>query len=141
MCIDRATEKRRPPKVLAELMGIELKTLYRWLAETSMPINKIRQFEEFCGSDYVSEYLCLAKGNKVVIDIPAGRKSGVIDLAKLQTDFSQAMVFLTKFYQDQAALEETVNSLTASLTDLAFQRANVLKSAAPELALFGGADA
>jgi len=141
LCIDRATEKRRPPKVLAELMGIELKTLYRWLADTCMPINRIRQFEEFCGASYVSEYLCLAQGGKVVIDIPAGTKARVADLAVVQADFAQAMVFLTRFYQDQATLDETVAALTTSLAQLAYQRANVLKTAEPELALFEATDA
>ncbi|WP_349591078.1 DNA adenine methylase [Vogesella oryzagri] len=56
LCIEFAAERRRPIKVLADLMGVETKTLYRWLAETSMPLNRIRQFESFCGIDLVSEY-------------------------------------------------------------------------------------
>ena len=35
LCIEFAAEHRRPVKVLVDLMGVETKTLYRWLAETS----------------------------------------------------------------------------------------------------------
>lgn len=137
LCIDYATEvNRRPIKVLADLMGVEAKTLYRWLADTSMPLNRVRQFETFCGVSYVSDYLCLAHGDKVVISIPAGRKAGVTDLADVQCSFGQAIALLARFYQHGEALEETVAALTTTLTQLAYQRSNVMKSAAPELALF-----
>ena len=68
LCVEYAgSEQRRPIKVLADLMGVEVKTLYRWLGETSMPLNRIRQFEAFCGTTFVSDYLCLAHGDKVVV--------------------------------------------------------------------------
>jgi phage terminase Nu1 subunit (DNA packaging protein) len=134
LCIEHAAEKkRRPVKVLADLMGVDLKTLYRWLADTSMPLNRIRQFEDFCGVAFVSEYLCMARGDKVVIDIPAGKKAGVTDLAEIQASCSEAVTHLARFYQSGAALEDTVGALTISLTHLAYQRSNVQKSAAPEL--------
>lgn len=132
-----AEKGRRPIKVLADLMGIEVKTLYRWLADTSMPLNRIRQFETFCGVSYVSEYLCLATGDKVVVSIPAGKKAGVVELSELQATFAEAVALLARFYQDGQALDETVAALTTSLTQLAYQRSNVMKSASPELDLFG----
>lgn len=138
LCVEYATEvHRRPIKVLADLMGVEVKTLYRWLAETSMPLNKIRQFETFCGVAYISEYLCLAHGDKIVISIPAGKKAGITDLAEVQSCFAQAILLLARFYQNGEALEDTVSALTTSLTQLAYQRSNVMKAASPELALFG----
>ena len=135
-CIEFATEHRRPVKVLADLMGVEVKTLYRWLAETSMPLNRIRQFEEFCGCSFISEYLCVAHGNKVVVSIPDGRKSQITDLAEVHGSFSEAMMHLARFYRDSTGVDETVAALTASLVQLAYQRANVQKSSAPELDLF-----
>jgi hypothetical protein len=74
LCLDYATENhRRPAKVLADLMGIDVKLLYRWMSDSSMPLNRIRQFETFCGASYISEYLCTAHGDKIVIDIPSGK--------------------------------------------------------------------
>lgn len=55
LCIEHAGEQRRPVKVLADLMGVEVKTLYRWLAENAMPLNRVRQFETFCGKSFISE--------------------------------------------------------------------------------------
>lgn len=138
LCIEYATaKKRRPVKVLADLMGVDSKTLYRWLSDTSMPSNRIRQFEDFCGVSYVSEYLCLASGNKVVIDIPAGKRANVTDLAEVQASSSEAISLLARFYQSGAGLDETVAALTTTLTHLAYQRSNVQKAGAPELD-FGG---
>lgn len=141
LCLQFAAEKtRRPPKVLADLMGIEVKTLYRWLSESSMPSNRIRQFESFCGVSFVSEYLCLAHGDKVVIDIPAGKKAGVADLADVQAACSEAFNLLVRFYQRGDGVDETVAALTTTLTQLAYQRSNVLKHSSPELDFFGAAE-
>lgn len=139
LCLEYASEQRRPAKVLADLMGVELKTLYRWLADTSMPLNRIRQFETFCGASFISEYLCLAHGDKVVVAIPAGKKADVTDLAALQGNFAEAITLLARFYQHGEALEDTVASLTETLSQLAYQRSNVLKVSQPELSLFGDA--
>jgi hypothetical protein len=138
MCADHAAEKlRRPPKVLADLMGVELKTYYRWLADSSMPLNRLRQFEAFCGCGYISEYLCVA-GGKVVIDIPIGRGASVATLSQAQANSAQAFALLARFYEDKATAEETVEALSVTLSDLAYQRQNVIKHAEPELGLFWG---
>lgn len=138
--VDLATEfaaaDGKPAKRMADFMGVELKTYYRWLAENSMPLNRIRQFEEFAGVSFISEYLCLAHGGKVVINIPAGKKAGVADLAEVQAGFAEAIALLARFYQNGEALEETISALTTTLTQLAYQRSNVMKASAPELALF-----
>lgn len=127
----------KPAKRMSDFMGVELKTYYRWLAENSMPLNRVRQFEEFAGASFISEYLCLAHGDKVVINIPAGKKAGVADLAEVQASFAEAIALLARFYQNGEALEETIGALTTTLTQLAYQRSNVLKAGAPELELFG----
>ncbi|MDR2172649.1 MAG: hypothetical protein LBE32_00315 [Burkholderiales bacterium] len=137
MCADHAAEKlRRPAKVLADLMGVELKTYYRWLADSAMPLNRLRQFEAFCGCGYISEYLCVSCG-RVVIDIPMGRGSSVATLSAAQSNSAQAFALLSKFYEGKASAEETVEALSITLSDLAYQRQNVIKHAEPELGLFG----
>lgn len=136
LCVEFASENRKPVKVLADLMGVEIKTLYRWLADTSMPINRVRQFETFCGISFISEYLCLAQGDKVVVAIPAGKKAGVLELSELQGSFAEAVALLVHFYKDGSQPDETITALSSTLTQLAYQRSNVLKASAPELDLF-----
>jgi hypothetical protein len=140
LTVEFAAENRRPIKVLADLMGTETKTLYRWLADSSMPLNKVRQFETFCGITLVSEYLCLAHGNKVVVAIPAGKKAGVTELAELQGTFADAMALLVRFHQNGADVDGTIQALTATLTQVAYQRSNVMKVGSPELELFGATE-
>ena len=62
------------PKRMSDLMGVDIKTYYRWMAENSMPLNRIRQWEAFSKASFVSDYLCMSHGNRVVITIPTGKK-------------------------------------------------------------------
>jgi len=138
LCAEFAAEKlRRPAKVMADLMGVELKTYYRWLAESSMPLNRLRQFEAFTGASFISDYLCMAQGDKVVIAIPCGKKTGLSDLVNLHASFADAMSLLVRFYQHGDSIDSTVTALSLTLSQLVFQRENVCKSSEPELALFG----
>lgn len=133
LCVEHAAELRRPAKVLADLMGVELKTLYRWLAETSMPLNRVRQFEEFCHARYVSEYLCVADGRRVVIEIPTGRRPGVADLSTLQSAFADAAAVLCRYYGAGEEQHAVITTLTHAMTQAAYHRENVAKDRAPEL--------
>lgn len=38
-----AKERRLPSKVMADLMGVELKTYYRWLLDNTLPLNRITE--------------------------------------------------------------------------------------------------
>jgi len=133
LCVEHADEQRRPAKVLADLMGVEVKTLYRWLADTSMPLNRVRQFEEFCGARFVSEYLCIADGRRVVIEIPTGRRPRVTDLASLQSAFADAAAVLCRYYESGHEQAEAVTALTHAMTQAGYHRENVAKDRAPEL--------
>ncbi len=133
LCMERAAECRRPPKVLADLMGIEVKTLYRWMADMSMPLNRILQFEEFCGARFVSEYLCLADGRRVVIEIPTGRRPDVADLSGLQSAFADAAAVLCRYYASGHEQADAIAALTHAMTQAAYHRENVAKDRAPEL--------
>lgn len=136
LCMEVAEKNRRPAKVISDLMGVELKTLYRWLSEDSMPLNRLRQFETFCNAHFISDYFSTAAG-RVVIEIPVGKKATETDIAEMQTGFGESVVLLSKFWQNSASLENTVAALTQTLKQVAYQRENVLKSINPELTLFG----
>lgn len=138
LCTEFAAEQlRRPAKVMADLMGVELKTYYRWLAESSMPLNRVRQFETFCGVAFVSEYLCQSHGNRIVTNIPSGKKASVCDVAQAQANAAAALALLARFYMDGQGVEETLSALARSMSEFAFHRQNVEKTGAPELGLFG----
>lgn len=49
-----AKEQHRPSKVMADLMGVELKTYYRWLLDNTLPLNRIAQFEALTGSRFAA---------------------------------------------------------------------------------------
>ena len=51
-----AKERRLPSKVMADLMGVELKTYYRWLLENTLPLNRIAQFEALTGSRFTLKH-------------------------------------------------------------------------------------
>lgn len=133
MCVEEAATQRRPIKVIADLMGVEVKTFYGWLARNSMPLNRVRQFEEFCGARYVSEYLCLADGRRVVIDIPTGRRPAVADISTLQSAFADAAAVLCRYYKSGHEQAEAVGALTLAITQAVYHRENVAKDRAPEL--------
>lgn len=124
------------PKKMADLMGVEVKTYYRWLAESSMPLNRVRQFEAFCKASHISEYLCTAQGSQVVVSIPMGKKAAVADMADVQINAANAIALLARFYQDKDGLAETVAALTTVLSQVAYHRENVMKTGEPELELF-----
>lgn len=141
-CVESAARLRRPAKVMAELMGVELKTYYRWLSDNSMPLRLLKQFEEFCGARHISEHLCVSSGSRIVIDIPTGRRPSVADLAQLQRAFADAAAALCRYYESGDERDAVIASLTSAMTQAAYHRANVAKDCAPELPFNdGGASA
>lgn len=134
-----AKARQLPSKVMADLMGVELKTYYRWLLDNSMPLNRVAQFEALSGCRHVSEYLCVMHGDRVVIDIPRGRKGKTADIAKVQSQTAEAIALLAKWHEDGSGVEETIASLTQVLSLLAYHRENVKKAETPEL-MFDEAD-
>lgn len=134
-----AKTNRMPSKVMADLMGVELKTYYRWLLENSMPLNRIAQFEALAGCHYVSEYLCIMGGNRVVINIPRGRKGSARNMAAVNTQAADALAKLAKWYEDGSGVDETIEALSNLLAVLAYQRENLKLAQTPELC-FGGQD-
>ena len=128
-----AEQHRMPSKRIAELMGVEYKTYRRWMLEGTLPLNRLAQLEHLTGAQFISEYVCVFQGNKVVIDIPRGKKRNVLNLAELQSQTDQTMACLAKFYDGKANADETIAEITASISGLAFQRENVRKADTPEL--------
>lgn len=105
------------------------------MLDGTLPLNRLVTLEHIVGAQFISEYLCVFQGNKVVIDIARGKKSDVVDIAELQAQIAQSMACLAQFYAGKANADDTIAELTASITSLAYQRENVRKVETPELLL------
>lgn len=133
-----AEQHRMPSKKVCELMGVEYKTLRRWLIDGTMPLNKLIQYEHLISCQFISEYLCVFHGNKVVIDIPRGNKCSVTDLVQLQTKLAQVVALIASFNEEKSNTDETIASINESLSALVYQRENVKRHETPELGFEGG---
>lgn len=129
-----AKAKGKPSKVMADLMGVELKTYYRWMTDGTMPLNRVLQFEALAGCHFISEFLCIFHGNKIVIDIPTGKKVKTKDVASLQKLLAVTVSHLSDFYEsNNKEVQVTLESLNQSLSALGFHQRNVQKAGFPEL--------
>lgn len=133
-CLDHAREvHNRSVDTVADLMGLPSKwTLYKWVQEASLPSRLIKNFELACGVDFVSRWLAVS-GGKLVIDMPAGRKSTPQDIHALQEVTNTAIGALIRFYNDQTDAGETLAAVQTALERLAWHKINVEKAHQPEL--------
>jgi transcriptional regulator with XRE-family HTH domain len=121
---------------IAELMDSSPDALYKWLSNASMPSGKIASYEHICGIHYVSEYLA-AGANRVVIEIPSGRRADALELTELQAVMSEALSHLIRYYKGEADQVETEGELTEVLKGVAWHRENVHRNLQPEFELGG----
>ena len=133
LCIEYARKKKNlSMDRIADLMGVANRwTLYKWLENGRMPAILIPAFEHACGAYYVSTYLATTS-HKLVIEMPIGKKPKDDDILMLNQHFNDAVSLLSKFYQGKADLEETVNALTCSISEMAYHRENVKKESTTE---------
>lgn len=133
LCLEYAREKNnRSVESVADLMGVNKWTLYKWLSEGNMPARLIKPFEHVCGIDFVSRWLAMGD-NKMVIDIPKGRKGSADDMLVLQESSTGAISALLKFYSDKSDIKETLSAIQSALEGLAWHKLNVQKSNQPEI--------
>lgn len=132
-CIRYAKHKRNlSVESIADVMGVNHWTLYKWAGEGDMPAKLIRGFENACGVDYVSRWLVESAG-KMVIDVPRGKQCGAGEIHRFQTDCHTATGLLITFYGELTGLEETLASLQTLLEQTAWHKGNVEKYRQPEL--------
>jgi hypothetical protein len=125
---------------VGDLIGTSHWTIYKWAGDGSIPSRRIRPFEFACGCTYITEYLA-ASANKLLVDIPTGRRVDESELLDLQNTCSRAVAALTDFYRGSAAPEDVLHTITEAMKGLASHRANVPLAETPELGLFEGGEA
>jgi len=117
---------------IADDMGITADLLYKWLANGSMPLNRIRIYQKTCGCNYVSLYLAHSDGC-LLVPIPTGKKITDHDMMEMNQSFHSAMSLLANFYKGQADATETLAALNHHMTATAWHSRNLEKHQAPEL--------
>ncbi|TVO57568.1 helix-turn-helix domain-containing protein [Denitromonas halophila] len=141
LCLEHARAKHNLSiDRVCDLMGEHsTSTVYKWLATGRLPAVRIRPFEHACGATYVSEYLA-ASAHLLAIRMPTGRPADETDVMELQAGFSDALALLIHFYKGEADAASTLAALDTTLAAVAWHRANVERTGAPELSLFEGGD-
>ena len=136
LCMEFARERHnRSVDRIADLMGLANKwVLYKWLESGRMPAILIRPFEAACGIDLVTRYIGHS-ANKMLIEIPTGRKVTATDLNELQSSFAGAVSLLVEFYERKSGSDEALAALTGLLEDVAWHRKNVQEHLQPGLEL------
>lgn len=119
---------------IADLVGESKWTVYKWMQKGSIPAVKIAGFEHACGACYVTEYLA-SSARKLVIDLPTGRLPAGSDIHALQEACTAAIGALLRFAEGRADAADTSDHLTAAMTRLAHERAQVERHTQPELSL------
>ncbi|WP_305965669.1 hypothetical protein [Marinobacter salsuginis] len=120
---------------IADLMGLANKwVLYKWLESGRMPAILIRPFEAACGIDLVTRYIGHS-ANKMLIEIPTGKRVTSTDLNELQSSFAGAVSLLVEFYERKNGSDEALAALTGLLEDVAWHRKNVQEHLQPGLEL------
>lgn len=135
LCVEyaRVSHRRKVPEI-AHLMGETESNLYKWMSTGRMPASLIAPFEQACSCDFVSRFLA-SSGNRMVIDIPRGRKCDAGEIAGLNILFGNCVTALSKFFNGVGSREETSDAIDAASRALAWHQENVDKHLSPELAL------
>lgn len=133
LCIEYARDRKNlSVDRIADLMGISVDLLYKYLADGSMKAREIRVFEGLCGVSFVTGHLA-ASDSRIVIEIPTGRVADALEINDLQAVIADAMGLLIRFYGGDADQAATEAGLTEILVGVAWHRENVHKAAQPEL--------
>ena len=119
---------------IADRMGVSHDSLYKWLATGRLPAILIPAYEHACGASFASVWLATS-ANKLVIDMPTGRKADGTELLDMNSSCAAALQLLTAFYAAPHAAdpEATLLALRQHMEQVAFHHNNVAQYATPEL--------
>lgn len=100
-----------------------------------MPAVLVRPFEHACGISFVSRYMAHS-AQYLTLKIPSGSKADARDINALQSSLTSTVSALMDFHDGRMSQDDCISALTSALENLAWHRANVEKTDAPELSLF-----
>ena len=135
LCKEWAQAKRHlSVERIADRMGTTHDSLYKWLATGRLPAILIPAYEHACGASFASVWLATS-ANKLVIDMPTGRKADGTEPIDMNSSCAAALQLLTAFYAAPQATdpEATLLALRQHMEQVAFHHNNVAQYATPEL--------
>jgi len=136
LCKDHARERRNlSVERIAELLGVTVDVLYKWLSTGRIPASLIPGYEHACGIALVSQYLATRSG-RMVIDMPTGRAANPESIQALQEAVHGAVGALLAYYRGSGDAARTLESVMAGMEQLAYHHNNVQQADAPELGLW-----
>lgn len=116
---------------IADRLGVSDSCLYKWLGDSTMPINRVIAFEQACGINFVTQYLAHSQGY-LLVPTPTGRKAEHKDLGELQLFMTQVMALIIKANDGQTGAESAIDGIKTLMEDLAFIQKNVAKNELPQ---------
>lgn len=135
LCKEHAIERKKlSAERIADLMGVTVDSLYKWLGTGRMPANLIAAYEHVCGIDYVSRHLAHTAG-KLVIAMPTGRALQPTDGHQLQILLNDAVGAVLDFAAGTVDAKKAIADIEVGMAALAWHRGNVDKHQQPELDL------
>ncbi|MBB4867202.1 hypothetical protein HNP46_006113 [Pseudomonas nitritireducens] len=134
-CFQEAKANRQmSAERVADVLGVNVWRLYKWLETGRLPISYIPAFERACGAHYVTE--ALAKANHAVVaDFPAGRRPSAAEFHAVQVKLLAATGALVDLEMGKASAEEADEAIWAALQALSSQMLNVKSMADPQQSL------
>lgn len=134
-CIDCARDQQNlSVDQIADRIGVNKWTLYKWVEGASIPARMIRPFEHACGCTFVTRYLA-ASAHQLLVPMPTGRTASASDVNALQMACGEAVQALIQFNSGKHSADETLAAFTTAMTALATERGHVERHQQPELAL------
>lgn len=118
---------------VADRMGVNKWTLYKWIPDEKLPVHLVRAFEHACECPhcYVTRYLCHS-ARLLAIPMPTGRQASAREINALQASCTRAVDHLLRFVEGEAHVEDTLEALTQTMEDLAWHRGSVERSRQPD---------
>ena len=135
LCKEFAQERQNlSVERIADRMGVSHDSLYKWLATGRLPAILIPAYELACGTHFASIWLA-TNANKLVIDMPTGRRAAGTELLDMNSSCAAALQLLTAFYAapQSCDTEATLAALRLHMEQVGYHHANVQQFSTPEL--------
>ena len=116
---------------IADRLAVSDSCLYKWLGDSTMPVNRVIAFEQACGINFVTQYLAHSQGY-LLVPAPTGRKAQHRDLTELQLFMTEVMALIIKSNDGQTSAESAIDGIKTLMEDLAFHQKNVAKQDQPQ---------
>lgn len=115
------------PRLGIQIGQPQKSTMYRWLGDEKLPLSHILAFEFACDAHFITQFLAHSH-NKMLVDIPSGRKAAHRSLNDLSSYTHLVMKMLFDFTEGKQEASDVINALTMLIADLAYQRGKVEKA-------------